>query len=519
MLTTIIKYGKDHRYELLTLFLLAGLVFSKFLLSFTQIIFILVVASDANARRRLLNALRHPLLLLLIAFYLYHIVGLLWSEDMKYAMHDLRIKLPLLTFPIMFAAAGMSDRKTIRRLALAFVAMVALMSLFSLIRYYISPTTPNNIALFHSHIRFSLLICLSLVFLLHYSINSRGKILIPIVMTSVILLWFLIVLSSFTGFVVLAALLIIVPWLYRHQIRNRITQIAVLAIPFLTIILVFAAFNSVRNQCFSIHEHTESGQLDSLTISGHPYLHDRNAHLKENGYHVYYYIEETEMCNAWNQRSDHKVFPADSATYAFRNIIMRYVTSKGLHKDSTGIMSLTDKDIQLIEAGYTNYLLPTFDPIRKRIYGFLWEWNVYQETGNPSGHSLTQRIEYWKAALHLIASNPLLGAGTGDPTKAFHEEYDRMHSMLGEKFRLRSHNQFLSTAVQLGIPALILFLITLIVPFIMRRAIEPTLYISFIFIFLLSMLNEDTLETQVGVSFYALFNSLFLLWQRPEPKK
>ena len=37
---------------------------------------------------------------LLVAFYLMHVVGLLWTSDFEYAMKDLRVKLPILVMPL-----------------------------------------------------------------------------------------------------------------------------------------------------------------------------------------------------------------------------------------------------------------------------------------------------------------------------------------------------------------------------------------------------------------------------------
>ena len=82
-----------------------------------------------------------------------------------------------------------------------------------------------------------------------------------------------------------------------------------------------------------------------------------------------------------------------------------YLASKGLRKDSVGIAQLTDDDINNIEKGYSNYLVPGMDPYRERIYRFLWEWSVYVENNDPSGHSLTQRFEYWKASAGIIRQN------------------------------------------------------------------------------------------------------------------
>ena len=130
--------------------------------------------------------------------------------------------------------------------------------------------------------------------------------------------------------------------------------------------------------------------------------------------------------------------------------------------------------------------------------------------GNPSGHSVVQRLEFWKAALQIIKENPLLGVGTGDVKNAFEDQYTKMNSPLAKEWRLRSPNQFLAITVAFGFIGLILFLITLIFPLIADKNFNTYLYLMFFVIGFLSMISEDTLETQAGVTFFAFFNSLLL---------
>ncbi|QQR96106.1 MAG: hypothetical protein IPJ93_05450 [Bacteroidota bacterium] len=88
--------------------------------------------------------------------------------------------------------------------------------------------------------------------------------------------------------------------------------------------------------------------------------------------------------------------------------------------------------------------------------------------------------------------------------------------MLDAKFRLRSHNQFLAVAVALGIPALLLFIVMLFYPVFQFQYSGSFLYLTFWITAFLSMLTEDTLETQAGVSFFIFFNCLFLFLKDKE---
>ena len=87
-----------------------------------------------------------------------------------------------------------------------------------------------------------------------------------------------------------------------------------------------------------------------------------------------------------------------------------------------------------------------------------------------------------------------------------------MNSPLEKKFRLGAHNQYLTFAVTFGIAGFVWFLFSLFYP--LRQLVQAKMfdyfYITFFVIALLSMLSEDTLETQAGVSFFAFFNCLLL---------
>ena len=61
-----------------------------------------------------------------------------------------------------------------------------------------------------------------------------------------------------------------------------------------------------------------------------------------------------------------------------------------------------------------------------------------------------------------------------------------------------------------GIIGMFWFLGALFYPIIAEKKILDFFYLTFFTIAFLSMLTEDTLESQAGVTFFAFFNSLFL---------
>ena len=503
----------EWKYPVLIGLIILGLVFSKWLLSVSQFLILFAVLSDRVSRRKLIEAFKSPVVLAIISVYILHLVGLLWTSDLEYGLKDIRNKIPLISLPVLFFAAGPLKRSTSVNLLLFFVANVLILSIASLINYYISPEIPEQIAIGQSHIRFSLLICLSIAILIHYSdlpYKWYKYSFIPII---IILLYFLFILESFTGYVIMFTLLCLLPLLYKHRIKSNLFRITILLSIFIILSFALWGFISVKRTCFPPVERVQIETLQTHSANNNKYFHNANALISENGNQIYLYIQEEEMIKAWNSRSS-KPIVHDSTFISHTNILMRYLSSKGLSKDSVGVFSLSAQDVTNIEHGYTNYLLPDFDPYRKRIYCFLWELQYYNQTRDPSGHSLTQRFEYWKTAVTIIQQHPVFGCGTGDITKAFQQEYERNNSKLKKEFRLRSHNQFLSIAVAFGFVGVIVFLFSIVAPFLFHKIPEYKLYLGFIFIFLLSLLNEDTLETQVGVTFFALFNS-FLLFIMP----
>mgnify|MGYP003405543830 FL=1 len=71
-------------------------------------------------------------------------------------------------------------------------------------------------------------------------------------------------------------------------------------------------------------------------------------------------------------------------------------------------------------------------------------------------------------------------------------------------------------AVAFGMIGLIWFLLSMIYPFIADKKNRNYVYFVFLFIMMLSMLTEDTLETQIGVTLFAYFNSFLVFAKESE---
>ena len=145
-----------------------------------------------------------------------------------------------------------------------------------------------------------------------------------------------------------------------------------------------------------------------------------------------------------------------------------------------------------------------------RVYIVIWEIDRMINQKRAQGHSVAQRIVYWKTGWQIFKENWLYGVGTGSAQIAFREMYERNDSKLSQENRLRAHNQFLSMGVYFGVFGLIILLLGFIAPFMLLKNANSFVYVGFAIVLYASMLNEDTLETQVGLTLYAIFHMLLL---------
>jgi len=157
----------------------------------------------------------------------------------------------------------------------------------------------------------------------------------------------------------------------------------------------------------------------------------------------------------------------------------------------------------------------TLPSIKMRTHEVVYELQSYQLNQDPNGKSIAQRFVYWNIAWDIFKTAPLIGIGTGDVADAFNSYYLTHPNLLQQQYQHRAHNQWLTILLTFGVLGLLLFMLVVFYPLFYKRKYLDYFYIVFFIAFSLSMLTEDTLETQVGVTFYALFNCLFL-FAKPE---
>jgi len=101
--------------------------------------------------------------------------------------------------------------------------------------------------------------------------------------------------------------------------------------------------------------------------------------------------------------------------------------------------------------------------------------------------------------------------------KSFLSEYGKSTNGEVRKFKLRSHNQYLSTGIALGVVGLFIFLFIIVYYWSSYSGSLNFLFIITQAVLILGMFWEDTLETQAGVTIFALLTSL-LLFEKKDDK-
>jgi hypothetical protein len=457
--------------------------------------------------------LKHKPALLFSSVFLLHILGLFITSDFDYALKDLRTKFPLFLIPLILSTSESFDRKSFYRFMVLFILAVLVRSVYN--TWMIGTDSfvdIREVSRNVSHIIFSLLLSLGIFTLLYFSVKNKYWTPWMRLLCILVLLWFfvyIILSQSFTGFsIILITLLILIPVLI-FKARNRWLKGGLLLIILIVTLGVFGIIRSIVQDYYRVNP-VDMTKLEKVTSRGNPYIHNIYASQTENGNHLWIYIQWDEIRSAWNRRSAIKFDSLNKKNEPVAYTVIRFLTSKGWRKDADAVEKLTGDEIDAIERGVANVVFMQNLSIRGRIYEFLYGFDQYRETGNPTGSTLMQRLEFWKASIGIISEHWITGVGTGDMNIAFADQYEKMQSKLSPDQRWRSHNQFLSIFVGFGIFGLIWFLTAIFYPPFMLRRQDDFFVAVFLIIAVLSMITEDTIESQTGVTFIALFYSLFL---------
>lgn len=364
-----------------------------------------------------------------------------------------------------------------------------------------------------SHIRFSLMIVLTLMIIVYFLFIQRNSITRAERFFYMMgLVWFplfLVLLKSLSGIVIAGFLAFFLLARYVIEIRSQLIRFLVLVpvimIPLFSIIYLGHAIGKFYNI-----DEIKIEDLDEYTVEGNLYKNHPELRVMENGHYVWLHVCDVEMEREWNRISEIDYEGQTTNGNSIRGTLIRFLTSKGLRKDAAGIKQLTPVEIKAIEHGTANHIYMQRFRLYPRIYELIWEIDRFHMGFDPNEKSVVQRYLYLNAGWKIAREHLLFGVGNGDVKVAFTEYYESTNSPLDEKWRRRAHNQFLTFLISFGIPGMIICLFALVAPLFIAKRQRSFMAVGFMILMLLSMLNEDTLETACGAAFVAFFYTLFI---------
>jgi len=439
------------------------------------------------------------------------------TSNISQGLNAVNHQLPLLIIPLVIGSIASPSKTAYNIVATFFVlAMLVGSIICTAVRfgYYLPDGKPitdvRQMSIFISHIRFGLMIVFGIAYLIYQAFGQNRLRLWVRVLLCIVALWFMVflfLLQSVSCWVAMAAIMLYTAIWGKCPLLKKWHRSAIMIFLFTVVCTGLLFITHVWDEQFE--NRYQNQQLPQFTVFGHEYRHDTIATDCENGHLVYQFICETELREAWNQRSRIAFDSIDAKGQHINSTIIRYITSLGLPKDRMGVRHLSLEDIWQIEQGNANCVYKNRNHIYIKVYELLWELDRFLRYGDANGKSVCMRFEFWHAALHITHKNLWFGVGSGDLMDQMTVTFDEIGSRLLPEFQKPPHNQFLSFLAMFGIVGFTLCMVSMFLPLLMVKNRHPLLPL-FVIIILVNMMVEDTLKFQAGVVFYAAVYSALL---------
>lgn len=437
---------------------------------------------------------------MLLGILFFGLISLFWSDDVDYGLWDVFRKLPFFAIPFALGLGKPVEQKIVYFLLYILIGMLLLATGINFYRYHYvldNPADIRQMSYFISPVRFSILVAFGVFVCVYLILKKKG----PMLLWLTVIPW--LVYYTFKAQMLNGYLLLFVltfySTIYLVKKNSSFTWKWIISSTFIFAVIFGVYKTNQLVEEFEKEIDLELDDLDWYTESGNQYFHDLTNTSQENGNLIWIYVQQEEVKEQWEKRSQIPYHGTDKAGQPMFGTILRYMTSKGIRKDSAGLWSLSDEEIRKMENGMTS----VSTGYRAKIHEILHQWLWYQEGGDPNGHSLLQRAEHMRVAWSLIKKSPILGVGVGDVLLAFENEYVVSGSKLHQEHWHRSHNQFLTFWISHGILGLVMLLGMLLIPLYKRKNIDYLHIVVFLTLFV-SLFFQDMLETQAGVTIFGL---------------
>ncbi len=459
----------------------------------------------------------------IVFVYFLFVIGMIYTSNFSEGLHQLKIKLPLLIIPLgIFSFYPLTQKEF--KLLFHGILMGGLISIVVGILVYFGIITKKSTdvreySYLISHIRLSTLLVFNIFMCCFVIVNKKYRYVhfLFYIVYIILSLLSIILLQSITAFITIGGCILVLSIYSITKKTYKKYGIALMSFFLILFITTIYLFYTEYNRIHKI-ETFEYSQLPKLTPDGGTYVHLRKNGETINGHYVFLYICYPEIKEAWEKRSKIPITGMNRLNWSIYEGLIRYLTSKNKPKNKREIEALSQKEITAIENGSVNFLqLNKFD-IRYRINLILWELDYYTKTGDPNYQSLSTRLEIWKVATYKIKQSWLFGYGTGDMKAALSDGYKETQSTLLKKNQLDPHQQYLVTLLCLGVIGLIPFIILIFYP-VLQLKNNHFLFIIVLTITMVSMMDEDVLNSQAGCTQFVLTYVLTYIFSKAKREK
>jgi hypothetical protein len=494
---------------------------SSFVLSISIIILVMNWLWESGFAAKWQRIVRNPALWLIISVYLVHVAGILWTSNLPYAFRDLKIKLPLFLLPLVVVSSGELNSREFKTIFIFFSlglitsSLASTLALLGILPVEISDARQSS--LFISHIRLSLMSDMAaFIGLAYYFSGSHEpsfKMRRYALFTFLWLSLFVFFLKSLTGIVIWICLLGFTLFWYYFETSSKIRRILLIS-GLVLVPLIIAGYMAYAIQRYYTIPLQDINALEQYTSKGNRYAPFEDSLQRENGYYIWSFFCDDELRAGWNRRSTIPYDGKDKKGQDIKYTLIRYLSSLGLRKDESAVQQLSEKDIRNIEMGIANYLYANKFSLYPYVHRAIWDIESYLKGGDPTGHSISQRLLYLKLGKQIIREHFWLGTGTGDVQDAFEQQYRNCFPAIENQWRRRAHNQLLTFWISFGLPGFIWIVFALFYSLTQKTVRNDYFAMAGLLIIFLSMLNEDTLETQAGATFVAFCYAVYIIHDR-----
>ncbi len=502
-------------YFLLLFVLACAQPVSNWLMSGMEILLALNWVLEWDVRRKWQRGLQSPLLGAFLLLMLVHTLWLIGNDNLAYGINDLFKKLPLLAIPLVLLTSQPLCRRQAWFIMGCYTITVFIASLIGYVRWLTIPDLPyRDIVPYISHIRFSLNVCMAILLLsrfLYHRIclrsgeDSKPKTWLPeavAVAMMLTLLYFLIIIRSYTGFIVLFVMTGVLLILFWKRIHGRVAKWGIMSSYLIAIVAVVLLSAYYVRDYYTLVPLSQQ-PLAAATQNGNPYQHKQDG-LIENGNYVNNNICYSELSQEWAKVSQHHIEDTTANGYSIYATLLRYLNARGVAKDSVGMQVLTAADVAAIEKGVANPVYLEGSPLRRMAYVMLFEYESYRCLHVVKDFTMLQRFELWRNGWRVFGQHPLFGTGTGDVVDDCHNQLALDGSPLSGT-KKHTHNQYLTFLITFGLVGCALLLYIFVRALRRERLCQMPLFVGYLCIVLVSFVAEDSLETLAGAVFCTFF--------------